>query len=67
MEMEIKRKFKKIIQLVTRSIWNLLTDLTHNMHWLRSKLQTTYCTDLSLSALINGRQVNKWRFPADKF
>ena len=27
-------------------------DLTHNMHWLHSKLKTIYCTDLSLSTLL---------------
>ena len=51
--MEIKRKLRAIFQLLTRStFWNLLTDLTHNMHWLHSELQTIIYTDLSLSALI---------------
>ena len=32
-EMEIKKKLRTIIQLLTRStFWNLLTDLSHNMH-----------------------------------
>ena len=51
--MEIKRKLRAIFQLLTRSaFWNLLSDLTHNMHWLHSELQTIFCTDLSLSALL---------------
>ena len=46
--MEIKRKLRAIF-----NYWpGAHSDLTHNMHWLHSELQTIFCTDLSLSALL---------------